>query len=305
MSSGGGEHLLHHGDYTAAVVEVGGGLRMLRHGDSDVVGPYAADEVRPRYRGTLLAPWPNRVVDGRYSFEGTSYQLDITEPERGHALHGLVVWSRFDLVDRGTASVTAVHRLVPRTSYPWELELRATYRLADEGLTCEVSATNHSDQPAPYGVAAHPYLMAGAGPVDRWTLELPATQVLDVTPDRLVPQGLSPTAGTDFDFSTARSLDGLEVDHALTGLVADADGLVRARVRAEGGSGAELSWDPAELPWVQVHTADLPPPELSRAGLAVEPMTCAPDAFNSRDGLRVLPPGGSTAAAWRIAAISA
>lgn len=305
MSLGGGEHLLRHGDYVASVVAVGGGLRQLRYGDRDVVRPYAADEVRPRYRGALLAPWPNRVVDGRYTFDGTTHQLDITEPERGHALHGLVAWARFDLVDQVPDSVTAVHRLVPRTSYPFELEIRAHYRLADDGLSCEVAATNHGDRPAPYGVAAHPYLVAGPGPVDRWTLELPASQVLEVTPDRLVPQGLAGIVGTDRDFRRPRSLAGLEVDHAFTGLSPDADGLVAARVRSDDGTGAEMTWDPASLPWVQVHTADLPPPEPSRAGLAVEPMTCPPDAFNSGVDLRVLRPGESTAAAWRLAAISA
>ena len=305
MSRGGGEHLLRHGGYDAAVVEVGGGLRMLRHDARDLVRPYDAGEVRPRYRGALLAPWPNRVVDGRYTFDGTTYQLDITEPERGHALHGLVSWVRFDLVDRQPDSVTAVHRLVPRTAYPFELEIRAHYRLADDGLTCQVEATNLGDRPAPYGVAAHPYLLAGPGPVDRWTLELPASTVLEVTPDRLVPQGLAATDGTGRDFREARSLDGVELDHTFTGLSPEADGLVRARVRGADGSGTEVTWDPAELPWVQVHTADLPPPEQSRAGLAVEPMTCPPDAFNSGTDLRVLPPGGSTTAAWTIAALSA
>ena len=305
MSRGGAEHLIRHGDYSAAVTAVGAGLRFLRHGDRDLVRSYGADEVRPRFRGTLLAPWPNRVVDGRYSFDDETFQLDITEPERGHALHGLVAWERFELVDREVDSVTAVHRLVPRPSYPFELEVRAHYRLGADGLSCEVSARNVGERPAPYGVAGHPYLVAGPGPVDRWTFELPATQVLEATPDRLVPLGLADVAGTDFDFRSPRSLDGIEVDHALTGLAADPDGLVRARVLSEDGSGTSCTWDPAGLPWVQVHTADLPPPEASRTGLAVEPMTCPPDAYNSGIDLRVVAPGGTTSAAWTLAAVSA
>jgi aldose 1-epimerase len=305
VSRGGAEQLIRHGDYAAVVTEVGGGLRVLQHGDRDLVRPYATDEVRPRYRGSLLAPWPNRVVDGRYTFEGTDYQLDITEPERGHALHGLVAWTRFELVDVEDSSVTAVHRLVPRTGYPFELEIRAHYRLGGDGLACKVTALNTGDGPAPYGVAPHPYLMAGPGPVDRWTLELPAGEVLEVTSDRLVPQGCSSVAGGDFDFRVARSLDGLAVDHALTALVADPDGLVRARVRAEDGSGTQCTWDPAVLPWVQVHTADLAPPEQSRAALALEPMTCPPDAYNSGTDLRVLAAGHSTSADWSIGVITA
>jgi aldose 1-epimerase len=305
VSRGGTEHLIRHGDYSAAVTSVGAGLRYLRFRDRDLVLSYAADAVRPRYRGVLLAPWPNRVVDGRYSFGGESYQLDLTEPERGHALHGLVCWERFELVEREADSVVAVHRIVPRPSYPFELEVRARYRLGDDGLTCEVTARNVGERAAPYGVAGHPYLVAGRGPVDRWTFELPAAQVLEVTADRLVPTGLADVEGTDFDFRAPRSLDGLEVDHALTALAPDPDGLVRARVLGEDGAGVVCTWDPAGLPWVQVHTADLPPPEASRAGLAVEPMTCPPDAYNSGTDLRVVAPGETTSAAWTLGAVTA
>jgi aldose 1-epimerase len=303
MSRGGTEHLIRHGDYSAVVTEVGGGLRLLRHRERDLVRPYGADEVRPRFRGSLLAPWPNRVVDGRYTFGGSTYQLDLTEPECGHALHGLVCWTRFTWHERAASSVEVRHRIVPCTGYPFEVEVRARYVLDDDGLTCTVTANNLGDATAPFGVAAHPYLMAGPGPVDGWTLDLPATQVLEVTPERLVPTGLRAVEGSGLDFRDGRRIGETEVDHAYTSLLPRADGLVRATVRSDDGSGTHCTWDPDSLPWVQVHTADLPPPEPSRAGLALEPMTCPPDAFNSGTDLRIIEPGGSTAAAWTIGAL--
>jgi aldose 1-epimerase len=248
-------------------------------------------------------PWPNRVVDGRYTFAGTSYQLDLTEPERGHALHGLVIWERFRMVDRDAGSVRLATRIVPRTGYPFELDVEVHYALDDAGLTTTVEATNAGDAPAPYGVGSHPYLVAGEGPVDRWTLELPVTTVLEVTEDRLVPRGRVDVDGTRFDFRAGAGLDGVEVDHAFSGVVADPDGLARARVRAEDGAGVECTWDPSALPWVQVHTADLAPPELSRAGLALEPMSCPPDAFNSGTDLRVLQPGAVARDTWTVGAL--
>jgi aldose 1-epimerase len=303
VSRGGEEHEISHGGYSAVVTAVGGGLRLLRYDGRELIRPYEHDEVRPRFRGSLLAPWPNRVVDGRYTFQGTTYQLDITEPERGHALHGLVCWSRFDLVERERSSVTAVHRVVPRTGYPFEVEIGAHYALDEDGLRCTVTAVNTGDRAAPYGVASHPYLLGGAGTVDDWTLELPVTQVLQVSEDRLLPQGLADVAGGAFDFAAGRPLRGLEVDHAFTGLVGDDDGLVRATVRGGDGHGVRCTWDPVALPWVQVHTADLAPPEPSRAGLALEPMSCPPDAFNSGVDLRVLPAGGSASDGWRVGAV--
>ncbi len=228
MSRGGEEHRLTHDRYVAVVTEVGGGLRSLTHAGRDLVLSYAADEVRPRYRGSLLAPWPNRVVDATYTFDGTDYQLDVNEPERGHALHGLVCWSRFETVERGRSSVTVRHRIVPQPGYPFDVEVSARYALDEQGLTCTVEARNRDSRRAPYGVASHPYVVAGDGTVDRWTLELPAGSVLDVTEDRLIPRGLVDVSEAGLDFRGGRRLEGLEVDHAFTGLAADPDGLVRA-----------------------------------------------------------------------------
>ena len=80
------------------------------------------------------------------------------------------------------------------------------------------------------------------------------------------------------------------------------------RVTDAAGTGVEMSWD-AACPWVQMHTADRPGLPVHRIGLAVEPMTCAPDAFNADAyaydaGLIVLEPGRSAEASWRIAAIA-
>jgi aldose 1-epimerase len=242
-------------------------------------------------------------VDGRYRYGGETHQLDLSEPERGHALHGLVCWARFEVLERDGSSVTVRHSIVPRTGYPFEVAVQARYELADDGLTVTVTAENLGGSPAPYGVGSHPYLVAGDGGVDAWTLELPATEVLEVTEERLVPTGRNAVAEAGFDFRSPGRLAGVEIDHAFTGLVPDDDGLVRARVRAADGGGVQCTWDGTALPWVQVHTADLPPPEASRAGLALEPMSCPPDAFNSGTDLRTLQPGEGCADTWMISAL--
>ena len=261
--------------------------------------PYPADEVRPVNRGALLAPWPNRVVDGRYRFAGVDYQLPINEVERRHALHGLVRWQRFQVVGARSDAVALSHRLVPLPGYPFQLGLDVEYRLGEHGLRCSVRTTNIGRRSAPLGLAAHPYLRGGPGRIDNWTLRLPATQVLHVTPERLVPTSLAPVADTELDFRTPRLIGSTEADHAFTGLAADADGLARVRLRG-GAGGVVCEWDPIILPWVQLHTADLPDPDRSRIGLAVEPMTCPPDAFNSGTDLAVLEPGGTHSAWWTI-----
>jgi aldose 1-epimerase len=300
VSLGGGEHRLRAGGYDAVVTEVGGGLRVLRRGASDLVRPYAAHQVRPSFSGALLAPWPNRVADGLYEFDGESHQLPLTEPERSNALHGLVTWDRFEVRDRSESSLTLVDRLVPRTGYPFEVEVEVSYELgAEEGLRTTVRARNTGTRPAPWGTAAHPYLQAGTLHVDDCRLKVPAAEVLAVTPDRLLPLRLVPVQGTALDFRSPRVIGSTFVDHAYSRLVPDDDGLVRVRLTSDTG-GVECEWDPAVLPWVQVHTADTADTGTNRTGLAVEPMTCAPDAFNSGQDLVVLPVGGEHSASWTV-----
>ena len=90
---------LTHGDQELVVVEVGGGIRTYRQADADVIDGYAGTEMSPGGRGQVLAPWPNRVGDGRYEWEGQAQQLALTEPENHNAIHGLVRWSAWSVTD--------------------------------------------------------------------------------------------------------------------------------------------------------------------------------------------------------------
>jgi aldose 1-epimerase len=308
----GARTVLEHGPYRAEIAGVGATLRSLTHDGRDLVVPFAVDEVRPLYRGALLAPWPNRVVDGAWDDDGVERQLPVNEIERGHALHGLVQWAEWavDAVDADVAGpeqpsrTSLVTQLAPSDGYPYRLELRATYELGDDGLVTTVTATNVGRGTAPYGVAPHPYLVAGEGRVDDWTLQLPAASYLEVTPERLVPTGVhGVTEREGFDFREARTVGDLFIDHAFTEIEADADGRATVEVVTRDGGGVAMSWTVSELPWVQVHTGDRPEPELDRLGLAVEPMTCPPDAFTSGVDLVRLTPGESHTASWTIVAI--
>lgn len=304
------QHTLRAGSYEAVVASVGASLRSLRFDGRDLVVPFDADELRPGYRGATLAPWPNRIVDGRYAFGGADFRLPLTEPERGHALHGLAGWLDFHVTDAGSDHVTLVATVEPQTGYPWRVEVTTTYRLAADGLTQTVSARNDSAEPAPWGTGPHPYLVAGDTPLDEWTFELPAHDVLEVD-ERLSPTVLASVEGSAFDYRAPRVLGDAQIDHAYAGLARDGAGIATARVTDAAGTGVEMSWD-AACPWVQIHTADLPggPAQPGhRAGLAVEPMTCAPDAFNPErydfdSGLIVLEPGAEAVASWRIGALS-
>lgn len=299
-----------HG-YQAAIASVGASLRSLTHEGRDLVVPFAADEVRPHFRGATLAPWPNRVVDGVHHFGGGEHQLALTEPARGHALHGLLGWVDWDVIATDDATVTLSATVPAQTGYPWWVEVSTTYRLGPDGLTQTVRATNHSPTAAPWGTGPHPYLVAGPGALDFWVLELPADTVLEVTPDRLSPVGVASVAvdAERFDFRAPRVLGAVEIDHAFTDLIRDAEGRATVTLTDPSGTGVAMTWA-ADCAWVQIHTADRPEAPASaahRAGLAVEPMTCAPDAFNDdaydfATGLIALAPEESHEVGWTISA---
>lgn len=298
----GTQYTLEHGPYTASIASIGATVRYFRHHDRDLVVPYDANEVRPSYRGAVLVPWPNRVVDGKYSFNGKDYQLALTEPQRSHALHGLLAWIDWTLVEQSSASVRLEASVVPQMGYPFRLEVEVLYVLDDNGLSTTITAVNPGPSAAPYGASAHPYLVAGEGLVDDWKLHVPASSVLQVTEDRLIPTELTEvSSSSDLDFREPRVIASTFVDHAYTGINYD-DGAATVSVLAADGRGAAITFD-SGCPWVQIHTADKPNPAVSRLGLAAEPMTCPPDAFNSGTNLIVLEPGDTHSVGWRIHAL--
>ena len=294
-----------HGGYSATIASVGASLRVFTWRGRNLVVPFEADEIRPGYRGAVLAPWPNRVVDGTYTFDGMEYQLPLTEPSRSHALHGLVCWTDWTLESRSSDSVTLRTTIVPSDGYPHPVAVLASYRLDDDGLTTTVTAENLGANTAPYGTGPHPYLVAGPGTVDDWTLEFPAANYLTVTPDRLSPVAtVSVDTTPEFDFRTPSVIGDTFIDHAFTAIARDVNGSASVVVTSPTGTGVRMSFG-ADLPWLQVHTADRPAPAPSRIGLAVEPMTCPPDAFSTGEDLILLAPGATHSASWTIAATEA
>lgn len=309
--------VLHGRGFTAIVTEVGATLRELSWQGRPLVAGFGRHDLPHAYQGAVLAPWPNRLGGGRYRWSGREYQLPLTEPERINALHGLVCFAAWQVVDRDPESVTLTHRLWPQRGYPFALDLRARYELSDAGLTFALTATNVGDAPAPYGASFHPYLVAGGGTVDDWTLQVPAATYLTVDPEHLLPLAPAPVGPAGFDFHTPASLRGVEIDHALTDLdfgdPADpADpaaasgtgrgGTVILRLLGPGGRGVAMSWGRV-APWLQLCIPDEQNPAITRQALAVEPMTCPPDAFNSGTDLITLPPGGEHTFAVTISPI--
>lgn len=279
----------------AELTSVGAALNRFCIGERDFLVPSPLDDVQFGYRGGIIAPWPNRIGDGSYSYEGVEYELPLNEHERRSALHGLVCWSDFAVENISENSVEFVHRIIPVPGYPFPLEIRVRYVLDKDAITTEVTATNLGERRAPYGVCPHPYVVPGEEEMNEWEARVPASHVLEVD-ERLLPATLSP-----LENHPELNLDGSpigqrSIDHAYTGF---SEGCIT--VRSTSGE-VWVEFDPVALPWAQIHTAENPDPAKNRAGLAVEPMTCPPDAFRTGEDLIHLTPGASHTASWTIGA---
>jgi aldose 1-epimerase len=297
----GAQHEISAGDYVATITELGANLRSLRHRDVPLITEYNANQLPPAASGELLLPWPNRIDGGRYAFDGETYQLDLSEPARGNAIHGLTRWASWQLVAVSEDRVELGLRLLGRTGYPFCLELRAEYRLGSAaGLEVTITADNAGARPAPFGTGSHPYLHAGNGSADDWTLDLPAAQWLPAD-DRGIPSGPpQDVTGTEFDFRGGRHIGATVLDHAFTGLSRDSGGRVWARLA--GADGTVALWAGPGYTWLQAFTGDTLGPDTRRRAVAIEPMTCPPNAFVTGTDLETIAPGTRVRHQWGILA---
>ncbi len=290
-----------HGHQEAVVTEVGATLRSYTVGGTDVVQGFGPGEWSRAGRGQVLAPWPNRLGDGSYRWRGVVAQAALDEPQLGNAIHGLVRWLPWRLENHAQNVVSLLCPLHPTPGYPFSLALRIEYRLRRDGLAVTTTVTGAGEGAAPFGIGFHPYVTAGSDRVDTAHLLLPATTRL-VLDARALPTGeVRPVAGTELDFTRPRPIGPVRLDTALTDLQRDGEGIARARLEDPlTGRGVEV-WMDDRFRYLMCYTGDTVADEaMRRTAVAIEPMTCPPDAFRSERDLIVLEPGISWEASWGI-----
>ena len=281
-SASGREVVLSAGDYEARIVTVGAGLAGLTYRGHELIVAHRVDECPPAYLGKVLMPWPNRVAGGSYTWEGTSYDLPVDEPAFGTSLHGFVAFQEWDIVEADASSVLLRTLIAARYSYPWTLVASARYSLdAHAGLSIELSATNIGEGTAPYGVGFHPYLAIDDTQANDLELEIPASIIYEADAN-MIPVVAHDVADFGLDFRSPSVVGDARLDHCFAGLP-QGTWTVTLRDRASG-VGVSLSSDAR---WLQVYSADY----IGRVGVAVEPMSCPPNAFNSGTDVVALAPG--------------
>ncbi len=290
-----GEHFrISRGGYAADITQGGAALRSVTYEGRELVSGFGPGEIPARCRGQHLMPWPNRIRDGRYSWQGQSQQLAISEPKLDNAIHGLVRWQPWLCVQHTSDTVVMAARLLAQTGYPWSLDLSITFTVSDNGLRVTQSAHNIGSGTAPYAHGSHPYLALPSGKADDWTLTVPASTRI-TSDERSLPVAAEAVAGTAYDFRAGKRIGDLKVDHCFTDIAFE-DGRATASL-SDGADTVSLWWDDLH-PWVMVFTDDGAGP--ARRGVAIEPMTAPVDAFNSGEGVIALSPGESFSSSWGL-----
>jgi aldose 1-epimerase len=292
------EWSLSAGPWRATVSPLGASLRRLwleRPGEAprDVLWGYMG-EAKKGGQGDVLMPWPGRIRDGRYGFQGRELTLPANDKQGPNAIHGFLrsrVWTGDH--DASTARFRTRIRANDHVGYPFELDVVVGYELLPGGLACAFVAHNPGTTPAPFGAGFHPYVLASGAAVDGVKLRCTAAHVVET--EGLLPTGRILEVPAGLDFRVPRRVGGTQLNHCFTGLGREADGFARVRV-----DDVEV-WMDKGFPYVVLYTGDALGPDARRA-LAVEPMTCATDAFNHpKWGLRVLGPGEAMTATWGVA----
>lgn len=295
----GEQHEIRHATHRAVVTEVGATLRHYSVADVDVIDGFQASERATAGRGQVLAPWPNRLDHGQYGFGGQNARAALDEPELQNAIHGLVRWLPWSVASKSSDAVELLCVLHPQPAYPWRLELQVGYRLDGTGLTVHYRARNASSVPAPFGIGFHPYLTVGAM-VDDAMLQVPANRHL-VLDNRGLPVGIEKVAESELDLTEPRLIGPAKLDAAYTDLVRGPDGFARALLDGPKNGRRVCLWVDQAFHYLMVYTGDkIELESRRRRAVAIEPMTCPPNALRSGTDLLTIQPGEYVHGRWGL-----
>jgi aldose 1-epimerase len=300
----GRQHELRRAGAVAVVTELAAGLRSYARNGVALTETYGDGQIPPGATGITLAPWANRIEDGRWSLDGRVQQLDITEPKHGHASHGLLRNTGYSLLEQTESAVALEAVVFPQHGYPFLLRHRVDYALgSDGGLSVTQTLANDSDTTAPFVLGAHPYLRIGDVPSEELTLTVSGRTRL-IADQRLIPRSSEPVSGRA-DLRGGQPVSALALDSGYTDLAfedvaddgAESPRAARATLAAKDGRSVWL-WQEQTCPYTHVFVTDTFPGRAK--AVALEPMSGAANAFNSGAGLGWLEPGASASIRWGI-----
>ncbi|WP_025273219.1 aldose 1-epimerase family protein [Haloglycomyces albus] len=285
-----------YGDHEVDIAAVGGSLRSYRYQGVDLIESYDDDEIAPECSGHLLAPWPSRVADGTYTFADRTHRLPINDIANNAAIHGLIQWIEWSVTESTSSSVTMELRLAAQPGYPWPLQFKTRWSIGPAGLRAAHTVSNPGATAVPFGFGAHPYIrVPRADSVDKAWIDLPAKKQCRLNSNKI------PTGQEAASVDGRTPLRDVVLDNAFSEIDTDQYGTVRARLgNMDNESQYVEVWADDAFKWMVLFTSDTREGDRRRRSVAIEPMTCPPNAFVSGDDLIELGPSQAWFGVWGI-----
>lgn len=304
------EYALTLGTSTVVVSPFGASLRKFvvktTAGDWNVIWGYSGGAEKKAGQGDVLVPFPGRIKDATYEFEGIRYELEKNDKDGPNAIHGFLRTSMFKTELLSSQQAVFSYEIMATDyaskGFPFSLRIEVQYALEESGLTTTYKIKNTGKTPAPAGIGFHPYFRAPKGDLSTWSVQIPAADYIEL--EKFVPTGrISSVADTKRDFRKGRVIGNEAYNDCLLHLDRTADGFAYALIQAEGSKNRVVIRMDRTFDYVVIYTGDLIPAPNQRPGFALEPMTCAPDAFNRAGwGTKTLRPGAEMSGAYTIVA---
>ena len=285
----------------AKISNVGAALKQLIVNDADIITPTTGHDLNPYADGIVMAPWANRIDEGKWELDGKVLQLEISDWPLGNAIHGLVSQSVFNINQQSASSVNLSTRIEQSSGYPFELLISITYRLQETGITVIHNAVNLSGTKAPFVFGAHPVFQISNIPTKDLEIKSAARSV-DLVNERKIPIGKQNILDSEFDITKWRKLSSCDFDHGFGDLVRDEAGLAHHYLRAPDGAQLDI-WQSKEFTYAFIFTPDNffnNADSQLRKAIAIEPQTGPANAFNSKEDLIWLEPDQVFEASWGV-----
>jgi len=280
------------GEYLSVIPAYGGNINELvlyknKELHALIAGDLNAEQLSGKhenaYRGAKLSPFPNRIKEGSYVFNGTRYALP--KNDNIHALHGLVWDVPFEVKEKTTTAhlarlVLSNHYKKTNKGFPFDYTIEIEYLLEEGEFSCRTILTNNSSMAIPVGDGWHPYFSTGSS-INHLKLKLPSAKKIE-TNDSLIPTGRYIRDNT---FESGALINDTLLDDCFE--IEPIERIVETLLIDERKQLTLVLWQKVSTNgynFVHVYT----PP--NRQSIAIEPTSCAPDAFNNKNGLMVLDP---------------
>lgn len=281
--------LLQQGDYSCEILaNYGAALQSYQYKGLECIAGYEhEDELEAQaYKGVVLAPFPNRVEKANYTFENTAYVLPINRAKEGLALHGFL-YNKVFQVENQTENCVQLnyHYMGDVVGFPFPFQLNIFYFLTKEGaLHIKTAVLNTGKLPLPFGTGWHPYFQLGET-IDALQLDFPACQQMELLPN-LIPTGkLLPF----LEKSTLLHLKECHWDDCFYFEKEQEAKFVLKSAQLDLHIENESGY-----PYFQIFTPK------DRKSIAIEPMSCAPNAFNNKLGIAEIAPVSQQVFSYKI-----